>query len=192
MDAAVFAGEWRPDTIQLLPLPASPAVFIQREIVLAQKEARRSEGRLFSYPDFVRSGELSSRSLGSNLGQASTQYVLSEVRSSQEQAEYEDLLVEGRFGVIQLSSDSLLGTPDLFQPSGLLLQEGSDPSGEQAAPDPQEGAETEPVAPEQQTPPAQSGDPVAATQGPRSPSFREQILLASSRRPQALRALLRL
>ncbi|MDP2677450.1 MAG: cadherin-like domain-containing protein, partial [Rhodoferax sp.] len=114
-DPNVFFSGVAVDRIVRLPVPLNLAVFINSVVENLQQARAATDSAGFSAPNVVRYGEIQSQSIGAGLGNDVSLYVQHAIRSSRAQAEVLDHEVNGRLSRINLSSDRLLPTPELFQ-----------------------------------------------------------------------------
>lgn len=120
-DTSIFEyGDIQPD-VPRLPIPFHPIVFVNNEVEASQRAREDSDARTSGGdPRVFRVGNSLPGSLGSNLGFIPNLFVQGSVRQSQEISALESTEVDGREGVIALSSDGLLNTPSVFQPQNLF------------------------------------------------------------------------
>ncbi|MFZ4289706.1 VCBS domain-containing protein [Variovorax sp. HJSM1_2] len=153
-------------------LGLQPAIFVS-PVVEAASDVSSDSGRISggSRPYFARDGELRSSSLGAGLGIVSGQFVMQEVRLSQEDSAEDSAWVGGRHGRIELSADGLLSEASPFTVEAVDMTENDPP------------ADAAPAAPADARPTPVPATPVRA---PVAQGFSAQLLAAAQRlRPAA-------
>ena len=98
-----------------LPVTMQSTSYVNNSVESFQQAREATDAINFSNPMALRYGEIQSESIGAGLGVDPALFVQSAVRASQTQGEFLDNLVNGRRSRINLSSDRLIPTPELFQ-----------------------------------------------------------------------------
>jgi VCBS repeat-containing protein len=184
-----------------LPIPMHPVVYVSPGVNAAQAEREATDTRYYSDPAAAHRGEIQSGSIGAGLGMDPVVYVQHAVRESHARSVWLDEVVNGRLGRISLSSDSLIRTPEWFEPLPENIvpempgDKGAAPDASKAPGEAEKGAVK---TGEMEKPPAAPARPVAidrpAGQGMVSgqalrpaaaPSFSDQLRSSAARVPAA-------
>ncbi len=102
-----------------LPIPFGPALFVHNAVAAAQAERAAADPMAQGHrADLMTADDITSRSVGSQLGFDPALFVQHAVRASQNEARRLEAALEMRPGVVGLGSDGRLPTPSLFAPAG--------------------------------------------------------------------------
>ena len=169
MPSVYFHGDMR-YPITNLPLPMHPALFVNSEVNAAQATRESADRHARGNPDLATPGQWRASSVAHGLGFVPDQFVLAEVRGTQDLSQRLSSVIESRYSRVSLGGDGLLGAPELNQPDPQMLVS---PLAMSKAPSPQANADEQSASAEQVLPRG-------------ALSFTEQLRSGGSRLPQAV------
>lgn len=169
MPSVYFHGDMR-YPITNLPLPMHPALFVNSEVNAAQATRESADRHARGNPDLATPGQWRASSVAHGLGFVPDQFVLAEVRGTQDLSQRLSSVIESRYSRVSLGGDGLLGAPELNQPDPQMLVS---PLAMSEAPSPQANADEQSASAEQVLPRG-------------ALSFTEQLRSGGSRLPQAV------